>query len=298
MFNLKSVLLTAVTSAAMLAATTVNAKDFSAINKDMRIMKKIIETSIAGGNRYSNRVEAMYLANQGMVFKLSATSIIPLPEFDGDWEAWGESVGASTLSVVQEAIPAIAPVLPPEARMEMEAELEASIAELDGSYADVNEETREELRRLREEARSRRDEYRDHLRELREIERERYRAEKERRKELEKQKLEVEKHIAEYKEKMKEYEKKMEEYRSIRKKKVAERKSNIVNETLTALCDYKASLRALDNDEYVTIIFADFASSRDGDDKVFVFQKSDLLDCDSDKKGIERLISKATVYQQ
>jgi len=297
--NFKSLVLGGLIGTSLMTSFNASAEDYSNINKDMKIMKKIIETSISNGNRYSNRVEAMYLAKQGMVFKLNSTSIVPLPEFDGDWDAWGESLGASALSAVQEVIPAMAPILPEEARLEMEAELEAGMAELDGRYnVEVAEETREELRRMREEARDRRDEYRDHLRELREIERERYRAEKDRREELEKQKKEVEKKVAEYKEKMKEYEKKMDEYRNARKKKVAERKTSIVKETVTALCDYNASLRSLDNDEYVTLIFEDFAESRGANDKVFVFQKSDLTDCRSDESGIKRLLSKATEYNQ
>ena len=279
-------------------AYSANAKQerFDELNKDMRIMKKIIETSIAEENRYSNRVDAIYLAEQGMVFTVFSSSLIPLPEFSGDWEAWGESIGARTLSIVQDAIPAVAPVLPPEARAEMEAEIESSLAELDGSYTDSAEE-RERLRTLREQARLQREEYRDNLRKLREIERESYRADEARKNELDKERSFVERAIEEYQKQLKQYEKKMAEIKQARQQKKQAQKAAIMKQTVAALCDYQASLRTLPEDEHVTLIFEKFNDTKKPD-QVFVFKKSELDGCDSSSRGLDKLIASATQYSQ
>ncbi|NVJ60415.1 MAG: hypothetical protein HWE27_08495 [Gammaproteobacteria bacterium] len=289
-------LLTTLSLHSFVSGATIDPKRFDELNKDMRIMKKIIETSIADDNRYSNRVEAIYLADQGMVFTIFSSSLIPLPDFNGDWEAWGESIGAHTLSVVRDAIPAVAPVLPPEARAEMEAEIEDSLAELEGEFSGPASD-REGLRELREQARQQREEYRDNLRKLREIERESYRAETERKEELDKERSLVEKAIEKYKSQLQQYEKKMAELRETRQKKQLEQQMAMMKQTISALCDYQASLRTLPDDEHVTLIFEKFGDSRK-QDKIMVFKKSTLEDCESTTSGINKLISEATQYSQ
>lgn len=288
---------TLITAAVLSSTLMVQASDLKEIDKDMRIMKRIIETSLSDGNRYSNRVEATYLARQGMVFTIHSGGVLPIPNFDGDWESWGEAMGASALSYVQEAIPAMAPVLPPEALAEMEAEVAEGMAELYSNSSETSEKFREELAEMRERLRRNKEQYRDNLRELRQIEREKYHAEEKRRKELDQKRTELEKRIAENKKVMESYTQKMDEYRKERLEKHQKKKSQLVNETIVALCDYRASLRALDKNEHVTLIFDNFGDKR-GQDKIYVFKKSDIADCESSNKGIERLITDAVVYSQ
>ncbi len=284
--------------AALLSSVLVaQASDLKEIDKDMRIMKRIIETSLSDGNRYSNRVEATYLARQGMVFTIHSGGALPIPSFEGDWESWGEAMGASALSYVQEFIPAVAPVLPPEAVMEMEAEVTEGMAELYGHSSETSAKLREELAQMRDELRQNKEEYRDNLRELRQVEREKYHAEEKQRKELDKKRTELEKRIAENKKAMESYTQKMDEYRKQRVEKYQKKKSELIQETLVTVCDYRASLRALNSNEHVTLIFDNFGEKR-GQDKIYVFKKSDIADCESNSKGIERLIANAVVYSQ
>lgn len=278
------------------AATFSYAANYDDINKDMRIMKKIIETSISGNNRYSTRVEVMYLAKQGMVFTIHSSGAFHIPAPDGDWEAWGQAIGANTLSIVQEAIPAMAPILPPEAMAEMEAEIAQGMADLDGERSEVAAQIAEELRYMREQMRDNKEEYRDNLRELRELEREKYRAEKDRRDAIEQKRKALEKRIEQNKTKMDTYNEKMQEYRNARQKRSKEKRMAIINETIRAICDYNASLKSLDNDEHVTVIFNKFSESNKKDDRVYVFDKSDLSDCDSDDDGVKDLLKQATSY--
>jgi seryl-tRNA synthetase len=221
---------------------------------------------------------------------------LPLPEFEGDWDAWGEAMGASALSYVQEVIPAVAPILPPDAVTEMEMEVEDGLSELQHNASPESIKLREELAQLREQLRHSKEEYRDNLRELREIEREKYQAEQQG-DALDNKRAELEKRIKENQKIMDIYSQKMEDYRKQRLEKTRKKRSQLINETLVALCDYPASLKALDNNEYVTLIFDDFGEKR-GQDKIFVFKKSDIVSCESSVKGIERLTAKAIVYSQ
>jgi hypothetical protein len=279
------------------ANTTANTEQFNDIMKDMRIMKRIIETSISEGSRSGKRVEAIYLAHQGMVFRIYSGGILPIPEFDGDWDAWGEALGASALSYVQDVIPAVAPVLPPDAVAEMEAEIEEGLAELNRDESTDLTAIREELAKMREQVRKSKEAYRDSLRQLREIEQERYQAEGEQRKLLDNKRAEIEQRLKQSQQIMEAYQQKMTEYRKQKVEQQQQKKSQLIKETLIALCDYKASLRALDSDQYVTLIFADFGAPK-GKDKILVLKKSDTVNCDSSPKGIERLMAKATVYTQ
>ncbi len=293
--KLKLIALSCLISASAFSA----APDYSELNKDMRIMKRIFETALSESekNRFGNHVDARYLAKQGMVFTISSGALLRVPSFNGDWESWGESVGASALSIVESVIPAVEPFAP-EAAVEMEHELEMEMENLRSERSEEMEKLREELEMLREKARETKEVYRDSLRELREIERERYRAESDRRKELDEKRLELEKRIEKNKQGMEAYQKKMEEYREIRRQGVRKKKENVVNNALATLCDYSASSKSLPSDEHVTLIFEDFAEGSKKEDQILVFKKSQLSKCDSDEEGVNRMKRDAIAYQQ
>jgi len=293
MLKLKHLLISGLVATASFAF----AVDYPSINKDMRIMKRIIETALneSQGRRLGSRIDATYLARQGMVFTINASNVIPMPSFDGDWEAWGESVGESALSIVQSVVPAIEPIAP-EAAMELEAELAEGLADLSGENIEAREQLRAELELLREQLRDSKENLRDNLRELRDIERERYRSDAGERERLDKRRAEIEKRIEKNKQGMNAYKEKMDEYRKARDKKVRERKVNVINNTIQTLCDYSASLKNLPRDEHVTLIFNNYADEKGKSDRIYVFKRGDVVDCDRD--DVQKLIRKAYAYQQ
>ncbi len=290
-----SALTTALLSAGLFAANTAEAKDFKSVEKDLRILEKILETSLSGDRRYGSRVESMYLAEQGMVFTFNSGFAVHAPDFDGDWEAWGQSIGDNALSFVEEMVPALAPVLPPEALYEMESEIAKGRSELAMS-SQVNEELKDELDAMRDKIRDQQEDYRDALRELRELERERYRADKERREEIDNEREKIQIEIDKNKALMDEYRATMEKYRAEKNKKVIEKKRNQESDAVGVICDYKASLRSINDDEHVTFIFKNSRHDGQSGDKYMVFKKSDILDCDGDNKDKEKLVRKAIVY--
>ncbi|MEE4245739.1 MAG: hypothetical protein V2I33_10025 [Kangiellaceae bacterium] len=291
--NIKSLVLacTALTFGMTQAA---DLKDLNSIKKDLRIMTRIIETSLGDERRFGNRVESKYLANQGFMFTIHSSASFRVPGFEGDWEAWGESISANALEMVGSLAPMVSEVSP-EAAAEMEEGIAESLAELAERENENNSRLQEELARMRENMRENRDEYRDALRELRDLERDRYRADEKERAKIEAEKEKVEKKIAKEQAKMAQYKEKMDLYRAERKKRTEAKKQSLVSDTLVTICDYSASLKSLKNNEHVTLVFDDFGGQRS--DLVYVFKKSDLASCDSDKAGIKNLMDKAITYQ-
>ncbi len=291
--NLRKLLLIVTT----IFVTQLMANDFSDINKDMRIMKRILEASLKGDNRFGTRVEAQYLANQGMVFTVH-TSRFSIPGSDIEWESWGEAMGMNALSMVQDSIPAMASVLPPEAVAEMEREIESGMMELqEGSHGESGA-LREQLAMMRETIREQKESYRDTLRELRRVEREEISANEAERAKLEEKRKALASRLEKSKKEMEKYNKKMEEYREARLQKYQQKKNVTIDEAVLALCEYNASLKSLSNKEHVTLIFDNFARNKGKRNEIYVFTKSDLEDCDSDSDGIQALKQTAIVYQQ
>lgn len=283
----------------VIALSSLNAfsVDYSKTEKELRIMTKIFETSLSEAKMKtsrssplsSNSAESTYLAKQGMVFTFNFGQ----SRFGGasDWQAFGEGIGHLVGSISAEIAQSFAdidfeaPVAPrspaaprsPFAEDEWEDNMEAY------------EQYQEMMEELRDEQREKREEVRDLQRSIRDIERQA------RREDVDSKKLETVKNKLE--EKMKVLSKKMEQYdnsmNEYREKQIAQyklnnqKKSDLITSTL---CDYGATLRSLENGEYVTLIFKKFEN---GKDQVYVFNYKDVKSC-SNK---DTLLKKAISYQ-
>jgi len=275
-----------------LLSTGIMAKEqsYNRAQKEIKIMSTIFETSLAelssNNNRllYSKKTKGTYLAKQGMVFNFNFGSNAfggaeNWESFEGDWESFGEGIGQLVGGIASEVGLAIndAIVAPeaPNVDIDLEERMEA--------YA----ERVEALEQMRENHNSQREEVREIQRELRRIEREKDSEEnaishqKRLKKELEgKAKL--------LKDKMTKYKKSMAEYRKKRDEKRTQstiKKSDII---VSTLCDYGATLRSLKNDEHITLIFGNYAGSKD---QVYVFDFDDVRSCESKDKLLKQAIS-------
>ncbi|MCO7226778.1 hypothetical protein [Pleionea sp. CnH1-48] len=294
-----------VVSCCLLSASTLvlAAPDMKRVQKDIRIMTGIFETA-SNDSSYSPRkvkVEATYLANQGIVFRFGGGGfshhLFPSSSFGDahDWEVWGESLGNNVAAIVGNIASVIDPVAP---EAPVPPDVEGELAHLHHE-SERQAEIREQLAEMREALRDSKENYRDYLRELRELERESYHAEQERSDDIEQKKKAVEKRIESIKEQMGAYKVKMSEYREEKTRKYRVKKDKFINDTLVTLCDYSSSLRSVANDQHITLIFSNFANERNATDLTYVFKKSHLSRCDSTSENdIERLKSRAIHYVQ
>ncbi len=263
------------------------AADFSRAEKELKIMSKIFDTSLSEakqsthrGYTRSRKTEAVYLAKQGMVFTFSFSQ----SGFSGDdWQAFGEGIGQLVGTISAEIaqsfadVDFVAPIAPvvPFADGDWEENMEAYEA-----YQEAMED-------LREETRDKREEVRDIQRSIREIERQARREEVDS-KELQQTKKKLNDKMEILSKKLKQYENIRKEYEDKRKEKYKinnQKKSDLITGTL---CDYGATLRSLKSNEYITLIFENYAN---GKDQVHVFGYNEVKNCSNKDKLLQKAIS-------
>lgn len=281
----KSVL--TVASVLTFASASVMATDYSRIQKELKIMSTIFETSLNEQSSEKTRIygskktNATYLAKQGMVFTFSFGKNIFSDT--NDWEQFGVGIGnlvgtiasevGTALSDIQLEVPE--PPVAPQVFSDYESQFE------------VYQERMEALESMREKHREQREQVRELQREIRSMERQIHRDDDERQK-YDKVKVELEQKLATLNKRMEEYKQSMKKYRDMRDQKYIEStklKSDVI---ISTLCDYGSTLRSLNKDEYVTIIFTNYAKDKD---QVYVFEYGDINDCTSKEKLLKNAIS-------
>jgi len=300
MKKLQKSLLIGALSGLSLACFSAYAADYSRVEKELRIMSKIFETSMddARGNNQnrifsqrSSKTEAIYLAKQGMVFsfKFNSSRFGDLSE----WQIFGQGIGHLVGSISQEIGAALSdidiehpspPVMPDSPEIDFN-----NWGNVWEENMEAYESYREAMEELKERNRGYRDEVRDLQRSIRDIER-RTRHDQDDAKKLAESKKKLEEKLAELSEKMKTYEKSMQEYREKQKEKYRINNQNKSDAIISTLCDYGATLRSLKNGEHITLIFKNY---HEGKNQVHVFNYNDVKDCSSKDK----LLKKATSYQ-
>ncbi|MCF6194461.1 MAG: hypothetical protein L3J46_09050, partial [Kangiellaceae bacterium] len=286
--NLTKSLLIGAISGLALAGFSAYAADYSRVEKELRIMSKIFETSMGDAKRSDRRslfpgrssgAEAIYLAKQGMVFSFNFSS----SRFGGatEWQVFGEGVGHLVGSIsrgIGEALSDIdieAPTSPtppvlPENMFEDWGNAWEENMEAYEDYHEAMDDLKEQNRTYREQVRSLQ-------RAIRGIERQSRHDQNDTEK-LTKNKIELEDKITKLNEKMKVYEKSMQDYREKRKEKYRINNRNKADAIVSTLCDYGATLRSLKNNEYITLIFKNYQDSKN---QVHVFSYNDVKDCSS-----------------
>ena len=74
-----------------------------------------------------------------------------------------------------------------------------------------------------------------------------------------------------------------------------ERQSDFERKLLTNFCAYSSSLRHLNQDEYVSFVFKN-ASIDAKQDKIYVFDYTQVQQCQRDGDNLEQVLSKVTQY--
>ncbi len=267
------------------------AADYSRAEKELRIMSKIFETSLSEAKLTNtrhipssrSRIEATYLAKQGMLFTFNFSQ----SGFSGeDWQAFGEGIGQLVGTISAEIAQSFSDIEP------VEVPRVPRVPSVNGDWGDnieAYEAYQEAMKELREEQRDKREEVRDIQRSIREIERQAKREEVDA-KNLETTKKKLEEKMQVLSKKMEQYEKIRNEYEDKKREKHKVNNQNKSDLITSTLCDYGATLRSLKSNEHITLIFKNYEN---GKDQVHVFNYSAVKNC-NDK---DKLLKKAISYQ-
>ncbi|OUS25399.1 hypothetical protein A9Q98_12590 [Thalassotalea sp. 42_200_T64] len=290
-----------------LVSQNVTAMDYNQLHQQIDIMTDIIKSSIKKQSDRKGpqltRMESNYLASQGVVFTLNVsrsshygfqftTPVIPAipaapralraPEGVDSADLFGENYEI----VIEEAME------------------EAAIAiELANEHMRSNS---EEQRQLREQERELAYELRDIAREERDLKYQEYSLEKKDQAEhkqdmakLEQKKAKIEKVKAKISKRAEQYKKQVKQAQAEKAKQQQQFYQQLETTVTQVFCNYGGGLKALPDDEYVSMIIKG-AGSKVGNrikDKVLVFSKQDVKNCVLEKIDAKTLLTKANGYQ-
>lgn len=292
----------------LLVVSTVIAKepiDYTDMKKKLTIMTNIMKSStfVQDGRQVSGirSVDTTYLKGQGVVF-------IVKPNAPDMYER-GYHYSFSR---------PIAPPAPPifsssrhsktfdsEAEREVEIEMQRALSEAESTMSNLHYE-REQYRELHEEERDLHYDIRDIDRDIKDVSFQSKRADKESKKEFLKQLDNLNAQKAELVRKKKELTVQISKLKEAQKKEqiALEKKRNTFYNKLSfslteALCLYGNGLRKLPKDEHVSLIIRSGGNKlqQGYKDKVYVFNKRDIIECSNERISIDKLINKGNSYQ-
>jgi hypothetical protein len=280
--------------------------DYERIKKDVTVMTQILKSAFAAEDKRMRgvRIEGIYLAEQGAVFKIQAPRALSGYSFrfedgDGEYEFISDDeVFINVPMIVSEALSNVAITLEGMSSLEDLEDLE--------QLEELRELERHEVHRQDRETRAA---VRDIAREAREIEREisEYRielihAEDDEKREINKTIADLDKRLVETEKKQEELEKVLtQRVKIVKERRVALREKaleaqkeqfkKVEGTIMQALCDYGTTLRYLPDDEHISVVLEQVPSSDDR--QIFVFDKDEVTDC---RSGSDKLAEKSTRY--
>lgn len=270
---------------------------FDKLSKQLNILNNIFVSSLKsqpGNTLKSTKVDNLYLAGQGAVFTVKASDGFAWREYGFDFE-------------FADTVAPVAPVSPrPPENSEMTFEFFDDNQELVVQIEEAYEQQREFSRQFRDQQRDLGYELRDLERESRDLAYQLRNVSKEEQKALVKEQQSIKAKKAALEEKQALLSKKSKEMKNqIRinqEKKLAQRKAQynkLTTVLIETLCTYGNSLKALPNDEFVTLVVKSAGSKVNGyyQDKIYVIEKKNVSKCSVDKISVEKLQASAKNYQ-
>jgi hypothetical protein len=294
--------------AAMSLSANAASNDYSEMQQQLNIMNNIIKSSTAEKREKKSfrvtAVDSIYLHGQGVVFTLSTSSSLG---------RWGRFDHNFPMPVISPTAP-IAPVsrMPPVS-MDGSFNQEINIA-VNEAMASVDfEQVIEQLQEHQEEFGELRNEQRELAYDVRNIEREKRdlqyqlrHADKDSQKELIAQKKALELRKVASDKKRKALEAQINKIKANNKKQYQEREKqrldyfkNLTKSLAQTMCMYGNGLKALPKNERISFILKNGGDKvkRQHNDLIFVFNKRDVNACLSDEINVDKLLTKAKLYQ-
>ena len=261
--------------------------DISQQEKDMRIMRGIITSSLEESKEdFPGRpnVKSTYLADQGYLFtiRLNGLSGFGIPGVAG-WD--GGRLELDIPEIIEEAFNAIdyddvvAPT-PPEAP----DVVDAITSEFGYKQSEESRELQQKLRELREEQRDLRRETYDLSRDVRRAK------EAEERKAIESK---LAKTKAELQQKKEAYNKMLGNYKTERLSKQIRRSDKAINAIMETICDYGQTMRSMKKNEKLNLLIqGGVTADGERESQMYIFNQKDIRDC----RDANKLKKQATYY--
>ncbi len=268
------------------------------IRKDIHIISNMLETAFNDTDHHRSRdsrhigVEGTYLRGQGIVLNIQAGGS---NHFEFDFNFMPEIHMAEIAAPMHFA--------PEDVEVTWEA-YEEALEELQDVYVDVDEITRETQSSVavRDAMRALRDAQRKTLKEQKQATRQLRRDLESSRDLDDTQREAIVQQIKEHQTKLqvasKKYSEELAELQTKQRQEWEKNQSEFEIRIVDILCDYGSALRSLPDNEHVSIIFSEGARDEDGDeqDRIYVFDKTDLVACREGRMDKKTLISKGQVY--
>jgi len=287
-------------------AMSASAADYDKMHKQLSIMENIIKSAtsdLSGSHKKALRnIESTYLAGQGAVFTVSLNN-------GNGWQSGFNFSFADVPMPPTPPITAIAPGVSIEQSEELREEIEEAMEDASRGY----EEAMSVLKREREEYRDLRDETRDLDYEVRDVDREKRDIEYQLKRANEKAKKELltelkalksrEKELVKHKEILAKKSAKITKKQKQKKEELAQKRvksiKQVTNTVIDTLCMYGNGLKAVPKKENVTLVVKSAGSNkgRSYKDKIYVFNKKDVLSCSSESIDVKKLTAKAKIYE-
>ena len=273
-------------TAGTLVADTV---DISAQEKDMRIMRGILESSLKEAKEdFPGRptIKTTYLADQGYLFsiRLNGIGTLGIPGL----ASWGDGrLELDIPEIIEGALEAVEFTETMAPLAEIEALSEANVDLSDSLYSPMSEQAQEYQDRLKELREQQRELRRDIFEQSRDVRREN---DPNKRTNFERVLADTKKALEENKQ---QYDEMLKKYRAERQTKSINRSNRAVDEIMKTICDYGQTLRALDEDEKLNLLVMG-AVTPDGEtaDQMFIFAQDDVVNCNN----IDQLKKNALYY--
>jgi len=271
---------------------------FDGISKQLTIMNNIFKSSLQAqeGKKHKNaKVDSLYLAEQGVVFTVSASHSSLFRRYGLNYD-------------FPDMVMPVAPVPPVEGSADFEffTDDEEVIIKMESSH-EAQRHEQEHYRELQEQQRDLAYEIRDLAREskdlayqLRNLNKDEGAKLKKEQKALVKQKAALEKVQVSLEKKSKQLKAQKQKQVAKRQKQRSEYNTQLTSSLIETLCLYGNSLKALPKNEHVSLIIksAGDKTGRSGyKDKIYVFDKKDIAACANDKITSSKLASVAMTYQ-
>lgn len=274
------------------------------LDKELEIMTSILHTSLRqdGGDKgiRVRKLDATYLAGQGIVFDIATTGVGRgfVFEFDGLFN--------------DNMIPPIPPVPDGQGKSEFNLEIitdnwSEHVEESVERARELAEQARERLRELRQQQREFAWQQRDYERRKRDIEFEMRSADQPRLKQLQQELQTLEADITQSEEKRTALERNSQQLERQQEQQAAERAakkqqqvaqfiSTFERNLTDSLCKYGAGINALPQNENVSFVLKNIAEHDADKDKIYVFRHKDIEDCVRNKIKSDQLLAKSENY--
>ncbi|WP_166424752.1 hypothetical protein [Paraglaciecola sp. 20A4] len=290
--------------AAMQASPTMAKTNTSELTGELDIMRSILNTALKQGTPKGsmriNEIGYTYLQGQGVLFNIDLNRY-------GSRQTFSYIDGHPSVPVAP-----LAPNVFDLGTIDIDIHMDEEEIENAMEQAEyLSQESNSKLRALSEKLRELSWQQREYERRRRDIEFEKNTSDKQRRAELEQQLTELNAELKVLETKRTEVQRYKSKTETERQEQVQHRKTameqehkrflaNFEENLGQVLCRYGSGLRALDNNEYVNFVLADFTSflpnEKGSQDRVYVFKHSDIQACVKDKIDQKTLFSNSQVY--